>query len=690
MKVYSTESIRNVALVSHQGAGKTSLVEAMLFNTGVTTRLGGIQQGNTVSDYDEEEIRRGLSLSTSLIPLETGGLKLNILDTPGYTDFQGEVKNALHIADLALLLLDASAGVEVGTEVYWGFADEFNVPRVIVASKMERDTARTPQALIEELHKIFGARFVSLQWPIGERGSFSGVVDLLTMKARPGKDGSPGEIPADVKDAAAEARVALMEAAAEADDSLLEKYFDAGELSDEDILRGVKAGIVKRTFVPVVYTSGTGNIGVTALLDLLVRIAPSPKDREPMLGKQPDGSDMALPADDTGPLAVYIFKTTADPFVGKLTYFRVVSGLLKADSRYYSHTRHEDERFGPLLVMRGKEQLPVDTFHAGDIGAVAKLAHAITGDTLGDKTRPLEVPAPSYASPVFAVAVRPASQADSAKMGPTLTRLCDEDATLRWRQESSTKETILEGMGDVHVDVAIRRAAHLGVHLETAVPKVPYQETVTKPNAAQYRHKKQTGGAGQFAEVHMRVEPRSRGDGFEFDNEVVGGAISGSFIPSIEKGVKSVMEQGVIAGYPVVDVRAVVFDGKEHPVDSKDIAFQIAGREVFKLAFQAAGPVLLEPVVKLRVVVPDSDMGATIGDLSTRRAQVQGTESIGGRTIITALAPLAEVQRYSNDLRSFTQGRGVYSQEFSHYQQLPSHLADGVIAQHKKVAEEEH
>jgi len=689
MKVYSTDSIRNIALASHQGAGKTSLVEAMLFNAGAVTRLGAIAQGNTVSDFEEEEVRRGLSLSTSLIPIEANGLKLNFLDTPGYTDFQGEVKNALHMTDMALLLLDASAGVEVGTEVYWGFADEFKAPRMVVANKMDRDTARRPDAITDELHNIFGARFVSLQWPIGERGSFSGVVDLLTMKAYSGTDNTPGDVPAEVKEEASAARVALMEAAAEADDSLLEKYFEAGDLTNDEILRGVKTGLAQATFVPVVYTSGTTNVGVAALTDLLTRIAPSPKDRAAMNGKRPDDSEVALPADDTGLLAVYVFKTTADPFVGKLTYFRVVSGLLKADSRYYSHTRHEEERFGSLLALRGKEQMPVDTFHAGDIGVVAKLAHANTGDSLGDKANPVVVPPPSYPTPVYAVAVRPSTQADSPKMGPTLTRLCDEDATLQWRQEAATKETILEGMGDVHVDVAIKRAAHLGVHLETAVPRVPYRETITKKFAEEYRHKKQSGGAGQFAEVHMRLEPQPRGEGFEFANEVVGGAISGSFIPSIEKGVRSVMEQGVIAGYPVVDVRAVVIDGKEHPVDSKDIAFQIAGREVFKLAFHGAGPVLLEPVMKLRVIVPDSDMGATIGDLSTRRAQVQGTESMGGRSIITGLAPLAEVQRYSNDLRSFTQGRGVYTQEFSHYQQVPAHLTENIVAHHKKEVEEE-
>ncbi|MBN1312091.1 MAG: elongation factor G [Anaerolineae bacterium] len=689
MKVYTTDLLRNIALVSHQGAGKTSLVEAMLFNAGAVTRMGTVEQGTTVSDYDEEETKRGLSLSTSLIALEVKDLKLNILDTPGYTDFQGEVKSALHVVDLALMLVDASAGVEVGTEVYWGFADEFNLPRMAVVNKMDRDTVRRPQVLLDEMQNVLGGRFVALQLPMGEGGAFPGVIDLLTMKARIGADGAEADIPADLQDAADEARLALMEAAAEADDALLEKYFDVGELTDEEIWQGVRAGLLKRTFVPVVFASATGNTGVSVLTDLLVRIAPTPTEREPVKAQHAASGEQELTADDSGPLAVYIFKTMADPFVGKLTYFRIFSGMLKSDNRYFDHSKGEEERFGSLNSAQGKEQLPVDTMHAGDIGAVAKLSHATTGDTIGDKGTPITVVQPEYPKPVYAVAVTPATQADSAKMGPVLTRLCDEDATLQWHQEAATRESILEGMGDVHVDVAIKRAAHLGVGLETAVPDVPYRETVTKSSSDQYRHKKQTGGAGQFAEVHLRVEPMERDTGFEFASEVFGGAISQSFMPSIEKGIKSVLESGVIAGYPVVDVKAVVYDGKMHPVDSKDIAFQIAGREGFKLAFKGAGPVLLEPVMKLRVTVPESDMGSAIGDLTTRRAQVQGTEAISGRAVITALAPLAEIQRYSNDLRSFTQGRGVYTLELSHYQQVPSHVAEQIVANRKKEKEEE-
>ncbi|HEC23716.1 MAG TPA: elongation factor G [Chloroflexi bacterium] len=687
MKVYGTKSLRNIALISHQGAGKTSLAEAMLFNTGAINRMGDIQQGTTVSDYDEEEIRRGLSLSTSLIPVEVAGLKLNILDTPGYTDFQGEVKNALMAVDSALMLVDASAGVEVGTEMYWGFAQELNVPVMAVISKMDREMAR-PQAALEALNDIFDTRFVPLQLPLMEEGGFTGVVDLMAMKARRGSEETEEDLPAELADAAEEARLALMEAVAESDDALLEKYFEAGELTDEEIWQGLKEGLRSGAFIPVVYTAGTANIGVKSLIDLLTRLAPAPDERrQPYVAQGPQGEE-TLVADDSGPLALYVFKTTADPFVGRLTYFRVISGTLQADTRYYNHTRGQEERFGSLYVMRGKEQLPVDLMHAGDIGAVAKLSHTVTGDTIGDKDHPLKIEPPTFPKPVYAVAVSPATQADSAKMGPTLTRLCEEDPTLQWRQDPATKEAVLEGMGDTHVDVAVKRAAQLGVNLVTAVPKVPYRETITRVNKAQYRHKKQTGGAGQFAEVHLRVEPLERGAGFEYASEVFGGAISSSFIPSIEKGIKSVLETGVIAGYPVVDVKAVVYDGKEHPVDSKDIAFQIAGREAFKLAVKDAGPVLLEPIMKVTIIVPESNMGDAIGDLTSRRGQVQGTETAGGKAIITALVPLAEMQRYSNDLRSFTQGRGVYTMEFSHYAEVPAHIAEEIIAQAKREAEE--
>ncbi len=553
---------------------------------------------------------------------------------------------------------------------------------------MDRENVR-PGHVLQELDTIFGVRFVPLQIPIMQQGTFQGVVDLLSMKAYIGDAASPEAIPAEYADAAEEARFELIEAAAESDDELLEKYFEAGELTDSEIVQGIKSGLMTRTFVPVLYTAGTANTAVHPLIDALVNLSPAPTGRpEPFVAMRAS-EEITLTADDSGPLVLYVFKNTADPFVGSLSYYRVISGVLSADQRYFNHTREEEERFGSLLVMRGSEQFTVDTLHAGDIGAVAKLNHTATGDTIGDRAMPIQVEMPTFPVPVYSVAVTPATQGDSAKMGPTLTRLTNEDPTLQWRQDPATKEAVLEGMGDVHVDVAIRRAAQLGVNLETAIPKVPYRETITRTNSDQYRHKKQTGGAGQFAEVHLRVEPLERGSGFEFESKVFGGAISNSFLPSIEKGIKGVLQEGVIAGYPVVDVRAVVYDGKEHPVDSKDIAFQIAGREVFKLAFQGAGPVLLEPLVNIEITVPESNMGDVIGDLSSRRGQVQGTDAVAGRAIIKALVPLAEVMRYSNDLRSFTQGRGVYTMEFSHYANVPPHIAEQIVEESKREKEEE-
>lgn len=687
MKVYETSAVRNIALVSHQGSGKTSLAEALLFNSGATNRLGSVMEGTTVSDFDEDEINRQMSLYTSVVPVEMSGLKLNFLDTPGYTDFQGDVINSLKVSELALLLVDASSGVEVGTELYWEFADKFGLPRMIVVNKMDRDNIQL-DAVHEAIRKSFDTRLAPIQYPVFVDDVFQGVVDLITMKYFRG-EGAEDTYPPEVEDAVQAARLELMEKAAEANDALMEKYFDAGELTDEDMCQGIKLGLLDYSFVPVVYTAATANIGVRALANLLLELAPAPAGHEPFNAKDSAGAVVELSADDSGPLALYVFKTMVDPYVGQLTYFRVISGELKGDNRYQNHSVEEEERFGPLFVMQGKEQLQVDTLHAGDIGAVAKLTHTTTCDTIGVKGKAILVDIPEFPKPVYAVAVTPQTQADSAKMGPTLTRVADEDPTLFWRQEPATNETVMEGMGDVHIAVAIKRAASLGTNLDVHVPKVPYQETITKVGEASHRHKKQSGGAGQFGEVHLRLEPQPRGEGFEFANEVFGGAISQSFIPSIEKGIKQVMEQGVVAGYPFVDVRAVVTDGKEHPVDSKDIAFQIAGREAFKKAVQAAGPALLEPIVMLNVMIPESSMGDVIGDLSSRRGQVQGTEAVGNKYVVKVLIPLAEVQRYSNDLRSITGGRGVYTLDFSHYEVVPGNIAEEIIAAAQLEEEED-
>ncbi|MCZ7545041.1 MAG: elongation factor G [Anaerolineae bacterium] len=687
MKEYQTDKLRNIALVGHQGAGKTSLAEAMLFNTGATNRLGSVMEGTTVSDYDDDEKARGLSLSTSLIPCEFEDHKINVLDAPGYTDFVAEAIAAVRVSDGLLVVIDAVAGVEVGTELAWGYADRYGLPRFVVVNKMDRENARF-EATMENLRANLPAvNFVPLQLPVGAQHDFKGVIDLVAMKMRTGAGEKPEDIPADMADEVEEARLAVIEAAAENDEALLEKYFADETLTDAEILAGLNAGIMGGAVVPVFVTASTANTGIKPLMEAILKHLPGPEARGAVEADGAAGPETLEPS-DAGPLAAYVFKTESDRFVGTLTYFRLFSGMMSSDTRYFNATKQEEVRIGSMEVRRGNEPQPVKVLHAGDIGAVAKLSNTHTGDTICDKDHPLQITSPDYPTPVYAVAVHPRTQADSTKMGATLTSLCANDPTLRWRYETATKETIVEGMGDMHIQVNIKRAERFGTNLDTSVPKVPYRETITKVNAAQYRHKKQTGGAGQFAEVHLRVEPRERDEGFEYANEVFGGAISQSFIPSIEKGIKQVMDQGVIAGYPVVDIRAVVYDGKEHPVDSKDIAFQIAGREVFKLAIQGANPVLLEPIMRVEVIVPDTNMGDVLGDLNTRRARVQGMDTQGNKSTVSALVPLAEMQRYANDLRSFTQGRGVYSMEFDHYEPVPSHLQQEIVEASKREAEE--
>jgi elongation factor G len=683
MKEYATEKIRNIALVSHGGGGKTILGEAMLFSTGALTRMGKVEEGNTVSDFEDEEIRRNLSLSTAILPVEFKETKLNLLDTPGYTDFIGEVISALSVADSALVLVDSVAGVEVGTELVWGYCDTFKLPRFVVITKMDRENANF-QAVFNSVRELSpDLTFIPVQLPLGEKQDFKGVIDLFSMKARSEDGKSNSDIPAEYQEQAEEARIALVEAAAEGDDALLEKYLEGEELSTEEVARGFRKSVHSRRFIPVFITAANNAYGVFPLMEALVDLMPSPVDAEPRKAEGAGGEEM-LENKDSGPLAVYVWKTTADPFVGKLTYLRVFSGTLNADSRVWNHTKGEEERLGTLYVMQGKEQHAVKILHAGDIGTVAKLSETATGDTLGDKGHPVRVPVPEYPNALYSVAVQPKTQADSTKISPTLTRLTDEDPTLTWYQEGSTNQTLLQGMGDQHIDVAIRKAeAKFQVGLTTEIPRVPYRETITRTGASTYRHKKQTGGAGQFAEVHMRVEPHPDEE-FEFINEVFGGAISSGFMPAIEKGVRGVMKQGVVAGYPVEKVKVAITDGKEHPVDSKAVAFEVAGREAFKLAVKDAGPVMLEPIMDVRITVPEANMGDVLGDLNTRRARVQGMETERGRSVVTAQVPLAEVQRYTTDLRSITGGRGVFSMTLSHYEVVPTHVAEEIIAARQK------
>ena len=688
MKEYTTEVLRNVALVSHGGAGKTMLAEALLHVTGATTRLGKIEDGTTVSDHDDEEIRRKISLSTSVVPVEFRDHKLNVLDAPGYTDFVGEAISALSVADAALVVIDAVSGLEVGTEVSWRYVDEFKLPRFVVINKLDRDNASFEKAYatVEEFARLTGQRLVKVQLPIGEKHDFKGILDLISMKAYMGDGKQASEIPAAMLEAAKAAHGVLVEAAAEGEDTLLEKYLEAGSLSDEELIRGLKDVVHSGAFIPVLCIAGAHEIGIQPLLNAIVDLLPSPVQApaRTALGKQ---GEEKLTASDTGPLAAYIWKTTADPFVGKMTLFRIFSGSIQADARVWNQNKNAEERMAGLHLQRGKEQFPVKVVHAGDIAAVSKLTVSATGETFCDKAYPLTLPVPKYPSALFRVAIGPKTQADAAKISPTLTRLCEEDMTLSWHNEKATGQTILQGMGDQHIDAAVRRAeTKFQVGLSTFEPRVPYREGITRKAAAQYRHKKQTGGAGQFGEVHLRIEPYPEGD-FEFTDELVGMNLSKSYLAPIEKGIKATLEHGAFAGYPMSNVRVIVYDGKEHPVDSKPVAFEIAGREAFKAAVQEAGPVLFEPIMTVRVTVPDANMGDVMGDLNTRRGRVQGTESERGQTVVVAHVPLAEMLRYNTQIRSITGGRGYFTMELDRYEIVPAHIAGGIIDAHKKEME---
>jgi elongation factor G len=601
MKEYSSKAIRNVALVSHSSAGKTILTEAFLHFTGASTRLGKIDEGNTVSDFDDEEIRRGISLYSTVIPIEYKDVKINFLDTPGYTDFVGELICALSVADSAVVAVEAVSGYEVGTEIAWQYCDKFKLPRIVLINKMDRENADYKKA-IASVQEHSDARLIPVQLPWGEHLEFKGIIDLLSMKAYKGTGKVAEEIPEELKSEAEQTHTQLVEAAAEGDDSLLEKYLENGELSAEEISKGLASVVKHGTYIPVFYTAGSTEIGIAPLLDGIISLLPSPVEAINVTVEGKNGQEI-LKADDTGPLALYVWKTTADPFVGKQTYFKVFSGSLSPDVRLWNPNKETEERLGGIYIPKGKEEISIKVIHSGDIGVVPKLSVTATGNTLCDKAHQLTLPIPDFPNSLYQVAILPKTQADSTKISPSLTRLCEEDMTLSWHQEPLTNQTILQGMGDQHIDVAIRRAeSKFQVNLTTELPRVPYRETITKKAQGMHRHKKQTGGSGQFGEVWLRVEPLPEGD-FEFVNAVVGGAVGSNYMPAIEKGIRSVLKEGVIAGFSVSGVKVEVFDGKEHPVDSKPIAFEVAGREAFKAAFKDATPVLREPIMKVHVIV---------------------------------------------------------------------------------------
>jgi len=691
VKQYPPDRIRNVALASHGGTGKTSLTEALLYVTHAISRLGRVEDGTTVSDWDPDEHKRRISIILSIIPLEWRDHKINLIDTPGYFDFVGEVHSALRVVDAVLIPMDATVGVEVGTEHVWELAEARDLPRALLVNKMDREHANFVKALASA-RTAFGNRVVPMHLPIGQEKTFRGYVDVLSGQAYQFTDNGgvePTALPDELVPLLDEFRTQLVEAACESDEELTLRYLEGDELSLDELRTGVRAAIASKSLVPVFVSAATTLKGALPLLDAIVDYFPAPGV---VRGERNDGQAIELAPDPAGPLAAVVFKTIADPFVGKLSYFRVYSGTLRTDSQAAVPQRGETERIGQLFLVRGKDQTPVGQVGPGDIGAVAKLQVARTGDTLTDPARPIRLAGIEFPEPVFTVAVTPRTKTDLDKMGTALHRILEEDPTLRVGRENQTGETLLSGLGESHVQITLDRMARkFGVHVDWNLPRIPYRETISVPvRRVEYKHKKQTGGHGQYGHVFLDLEPLPDAE-FEFHETIVGGVVPKQFIPAVEKGVREAMEEGVLAGYPVVNVKVTLVDGSYHSVDSSELSFKIAAAQAFRKGQAAAKPILLEPIMRLRVTVPDAYTGDVMSDLNGKRAQVLGmSPGDNGRTTIEALVPLVEIQRYATELRSLTQGRGTFHTEFSHYQPVPQHLAEAIIqesrARHAAVA----
>jgi len=679
---FEPEKIRNVVLLSHSGAGKTSLSEAMLFSSGAINRLGNVADGTTTSDYDPSEVKRQISINLSLLPCQWKDCKLNLIDTPGYPDFVAEVKAGLAVSEGAVIVVCAVSGVEVGTEQVWGYASEAKLPCLIFVNKMDRENANFFNAL-KDIQGKLGKKCLPIQLPIGSQKDFQGVVDIVTKKAYSGTPLKETELPSSIAGDVDSYREKLIEAVVEVDDELITKYLDGEEISDEQIYRCIKEATKLGKVVPVLVGSALKNAAITPLMDAIHDYMPSPKERDAV--KAINASTKAEEVVEPIPgalLSAFVFKTTNDPRVGKVSYFRVYSGTISSNSQVWNSNKGAVERIGQLFVLRGKTQEPAPHLGAGDIGAVAKLASTTTGDTLGSREHPLKFAPIHFPQPLLNMAVHPKARGDLDKMSTVLPKICEEDFTLKVQREADIGEILLGGMGETHLDVAAERlSSKFGVEVNLQRPKVPYKETITVRTEAEYKHKKQTGGHGQYGHVLLELEPLPRGTGFEFTERVVGGAVPRNYIPAVEKGVNEARLEGVLAGCPVVDVRVTLFDGSSHSVDSSDMAFKIAAAQALKKGLTEGQPVLLEPIVNMTITVPDTLTGDIIGDLNTKRGRVLGMNPGNGVNIIQAQAPLAEVQRYAVDLRSMTQARGTFTVEFSHYEEVPSQVAQKVMAQ---------
>ncbi|MBI3931292.1 MAG: elongation factor G, partial [Chloroflexi bacterium] len=659
MEQYELENIRNIVLLSHAGAGKTSLSEAVLFTAGAITRLGKVDDGTTTSDYDPAEVKHKISISLSLLPCQWQGTKINLLDTPGYSDFVAEVKAAVRVSEGAIIVVCAASGVEVGTEQMWAQSEEANLPRLIFVNKMDRENADFYR-VVEQLQTRFGDRCLPLQLPIGAHNDFQGIVDLMTMKSYLGSPGKEGAIPSSLQAQVESFREKMVEAVAEIDDSLLEKYLGGEELSPGELGDGLRRAVVTGRIVPILVGSAMQNIGTSLLLDAIGRYLPSPQEGRVAIAG--DSGKLEAEPGQNAPLAALVFKTSADPYVGKLTYFRVYQGAINSNSQVWNETRGEAERIGQLFILRGKTQEAVPQIRAGDIGVVAKLSLTGTGDTLCSREKPLKIVPISFPEPAFSEAVYPKTKADLDKLGAALSRLTEEEPTLRLHRNSETGETILSGLGETQLEVAAEKVLRkFGVGIDLVTPRVPYRETLTVATKAEYKHKKQTGGHGQYGHVLLELEPLPRGSGHEFVDKVVGGRVPKNYIPAVEKGVNEAIQEGVLAHYPVADIRVTIYDGSYHPVDSSEICFKIAGAGAVKKGLSQGQPVLLEPIMNITVRAPEDYTGDIIGDLNTKRAQLHGMNPEDGVNVIEAQVPLAEIQRYAIDLKSITQGRGSFS-----------------------------
>ncbi len=690
MKQYRTDEIRNIAIIAHSGAGKTSLVEAMLYNGGAIERMGAVDSGNSVADYAADEIERRTTLNCSVCIAEWEGHKLNLIDTPGAEDFYGDLHSVLRVVDAVIVVVDATTGVEGGTEKVWEVADKYELPRLIFINKMDKESADFENALAS-VEEILETRVVPIQLPIGQEDQFAGVVDVIQMAAYLEPDGNKraakAEIPAELEAEAEETREALVEVAAESDDALIEKFFE-GELTDEEIQNGVQLGILQNQFTPVLCGAALNNVGVQQLMDTLVTGCPSPVDVGPVASVE-DEEETRQPSSEA-PMAAVVFKSIADPFAGQLSFFRVYSGILKGDTQVSNSTRGEVERLGKTVFMNGKDPISTPQVEAGDIGAITKLSATQTGDTLCDRDAQIQLAGVEFPNSVISYAIRPTREGDDEKLMTSLTRMSEEDPAFRIERNDVTKQLLVSGLGDLHLTINRERMKNkFGVETEVAPPKVPYRETIRRNvQSINGRHKRQSGGRGQFGDVWINIGPLQRGEGFEFVNNIVGGSIPRNYIPAVEKGIRERMDRGLLAGYPVVDIQIDLYDGKYHPVDSSDMAFQIAGSMAFAAAAEQANPGLLEPVMNVAITVPEQFMGSIIGDLNGRRGQVMGVEQIGRKQVIQANVPLSEMLRYSIDLKSMTSARGNFTMEFSHYEVAPDDVAQKVIAETKQEEEE--